>query len=41
MVISHTAPRRAPRRPAMELAATLMLAAIALYLLTQVEDLAA
>jgi hypothetical protein len=31
----------APRRPAMEFAATLMLAAIAIYLLTQVEDLVA
>jgi hypothetical protein len=31
----------APRRPAMEFAATVMLAAIVLYLLTQVEDLAA
>jgi hypothetical protein len=38
MVISHTAPRRATRRTTMEFAATLMLAAIALYLLTQVED---
>jgi len=31
----------APRRPAMEFAATVMLAAIVLYLLTQVEDLTA
>jgi hypothetical protein len=31
----------APRRTAMEFAATVMLAAIVLYLLTQVEDLAA
>jgi hypothetical protein len=29
----------APRRPAMEFAATVMLAAVVLYLLTQVEDL--
>lgn len=41
MVISHTAPFGAPRRPAMEFAATVMLTAIVLYLLTQVEDLAA
>jgi hypothetical protein len=31
----------APRRPAMEVAATVMLAAIVLYVLVQVEDLAA
>jgi hypothetical protein len=31
----------APRRPAMEVAATVMLAAIVLYMLMQVEDLAA
>jgi hypothetical protein len=41
MVISHAAPRRRARRPAMEFAATVMLAAIVLYLLVQVEDLAA
>jgi hypothetical protein len=41
MFISHTAPRRRAEETAMEFAATVMLAAIVLYLLTQVEDLAA
>jgi hypothetical protein len=41
MVTSHTAPRRRPEETAMEYAATVMLAAIVLYLLTQVEDLTA